>query len=94
MVKRKAEISVDAWLGGGPSITVTSPTATVAAEGNPAASIDPTVAATFTSSTPEVLVGTVPTQPVSGPVAERVVSLEDEDHWFWALLEAAGYERW
>ena len=94
MVKRKAEISVDAWLGGGPSITVTNPTVTVAAERNPAASIDPTVAVTSAISTPEIPVGTVPVEPVSGPAAERVVSTEDEDHWLWALLEAAGYERW
>ena len=94
MVKRKAEVSIDEWLGGRPSIPVDRPTATVAAEGNPTASSDPTVEVTFPISTPEVSTESVPAGPVIVPAAEKVVSVEDEDHWFWALSEEAGYERW
>ena len=94
MVKRKAAVSIDEWLGGGTSIPLDSPTATVAAKGNPAASSDPTVEVTFSISTPEVSNESVPAGPVTVPAAEVVVSVEDEDHWFWALLEKVGYERW
>ena len=94
MVKRKAEVSLEEWLREGPSSPETGPTATVAAEGTPSASNNPTVEANRPIPTPEVPTEPVPAGPVTAPAAERGVSVEDKDHWFWVLLEESGYERW
>ena len=94
MVKRKAEVSIDEWLGERTSIPVESPTAAVPAEGNPAAASDPTVDVTFHVLAPATPTKSAPVEPVTGPAAEVVVSVEDAHHWFWNLLEEAGYDRW
>ena len=94
MVKRKAEVSIDEWLGGGAPIPAENPTAAVLGEGNPTASIDPTVEAALPISAPEVATELAPAKPLTVPTSEVVTSVEDEGHWFWALLEEAGYERW
>ena len=89
MVKRKAEVSIDEWLGGRTSIPVDSPTAAVPVEGNPTTSNDPTVEVTFPITAPEASTESVPAEPVTRPTAEVVVSVEDARHWFWTLLEEA-----
>ena len=94
MVKCKAEVSIDEWLGGKTPIPVENPTVVVPAEGNPAASSDPTVGVTFPIPAPEASTESTPAEPVIGPAAEVEVSVEDARHWFWTLLEEAGYDRW
>lgn len=94
MVKRKAEVSLEEWLRGGPSNSEADPTATIAAEGTPSTSTNPTVEVNCPIPTPEVPAEPVPAGPVTVPAAESGVSVEDKDHWFWVLLKEAGYERW
>ena len=94
MVKRKADVSIDEWLGGGTSLPVANQAATIAAEEKPASSSDPTAEVTSNSLTAEVVTAPVPTGPVIAPVTDVAVSVEDEGHWFWALLEESGYKRW
>ena len=81
MVKRKAEVNIDEWLGGRTPVPVDCPTVTVVAEGDPAASSNPTVQVTLTSSTPGSSTTPVPAEPVVAPAAEVAASVEDEGHW-------------
>ena len=94
MVKRKAEVSVDEWLRGGTPIPVDNSTVAVAVEVKPLASIYPTVEVASINPATEAATVTAPAEPVIAPVTEGAVSIEDEAHWFWALLEASGYEQW
>ena len=94
MVKRKAEVSIDEWLTGGTPIPVDSSTATVAAEVKLLAPRDPTVEVASTNPAREAATVPVSAEPVIAPVTKGAVSIEDEGHWFWALLEESGYERW
>ena len=43
--------------------------------------------------TAEVVAEPVPVGPVITPVTNVAVSVEEEAHWFWALLEESGYKR-
>ena len=107
MVKRKASVSIDEWLGEGVFPPRTSITATVEAEGGsvtpnlPTAEEGPVtthlpVAEVIPGPVPtaEVIRSSVSTEPVATPGANGATQGEGEDHWFWALLEQAGYERW
>lgn len=90
MVKRKTDVNIDEWLGGGTSLPVTNQTATVAAEEKPVSSSDPTAEVASNSLTAEVVPEQAPAGPVIAPVTDVAVSVEDEGHWFWALLEESG----
>ena len=97
MVKRKANVSIDEWLEGGVSPPGTSPAATVAAEEGSCTLNIPTVEeGPVPAHIPaaEVIHGPVPAEPVTTPVVDVAAQEEGEDHWFWTLLEQAGYERW
>ena len=94
MVKRKAEVYIDEWLEGRTPVPAECSTVAIAAEEEPATPGNPTVQATFTSSTPASSTIPVPAEPVVAPVVEVTVSSEDKGHWFWAVLEECGYERW
>ena len=85
MVKRKANVSIDEWLRGGTSLPNTNQADTVIAEERLVPSNDPTA---------EVVVELVPVGPIITPVTNVAVSVEEEAHWFWALLKESGYERW
>ena len=85
MVKRKTNVNIDDWLGGGTSLPNTNEADTVTAEESPVMSNDPTA---------EVVAEPVPAGPVITPITNVAVSVEEEAHWFWALLEESGYERW
>ena len=100
-------MSIDEWLGEGVFPPRTSTTATVEVEGG---SVTPnlptakeghvtthiTVAEVRPGHVPaaEVIPGLVSTEHVATPSANVAAQGEGEDHWFWALLEQTGYERW
>ena len=94
MVKRKAEVDINKWLEGRNPVPTDCSTVAIAAEGEPAASGNPTIQVTSPSSTPGSSPIPVPAEPVVVPIVEVMASTEDEGHWFWALLEECGYERW
>ena len=85
MVKRKAEVSIDEWLGergiqpdNHPGITA------VAEEGS--TRVDTPVAT--------VLAEPATAEPVNQAQADVAAPGGEEAEWFWELLEVAGYERW
>ena len=85
MVKRKAEVSIDEWLGKRGIQPDSHPGITVAAEEGPTR-VDIPVAT--------VLVEPATTEPVNQATADVAAPVGEETEWFWELLEAAGYERW
>ena len=94
MVKRKAEVYIEEWLERRTPLPAEGSTVAIAAEAETTTPGNPTVQAISTSSTPGPSTKPVPVEPVVAPVVEGVMSSEDEGHWFWALLEECGYERW
>ena len=97
MVKRKASVSIDEWLGEGVFPPRTSTTATVEVEGGSVTPNLPTAKeghVTTHITVAEVIPGLVSTEHVATPGANVAAQGEGEDHWFWALLEQTGYERW
>ena len=83
--QRKANVSVDEWLEGGGSRLETTPVATAAAEERPVLVGGPIA---------EVAVAPVPAEPVVTAMTDVAAQGEEEDSWFWDLLELSGYERW
>ena len=94
MVKRKAEVYIDEWLEGRTPVPAECSIVAIAAEEETTTPGNPTVQATSTSSTPGPSTIPIPAEPVVAPVVEVAMSSEDEGHWFWALLEKCGYDRW
>ena len=85
MTKRKAEIDLDEWLRLAPALSrmETASTTTLAYE----VVLDPTQIAEVRPSTVEV--NLTPNLPVDGTTTQ-----EDNNEWFWLLLEQFGFERW
>ena len=85
MVKRKAEINIEEWLGERGIQPDSRPGITAAAEEGPA-KVDIPAA--------PVLAEPATAEPVNQAHADVVAPGGKEAEWFWELLEAAGYERW
>ena len=85
MVKRKAEVSIDEWLGERCTQPDNCPEITVVAEESPTR-VDTPVATAVTEP--------APVEPVNQATADVASPVEEEAGWFWELLEAAVYERW
>ena len=84
MVKRKAEIGIEEWLGERCVQPDSRPNTAAAAEEEPT-KVDIPAA--------PVLVEPATAEPVTQPQADVAVPGGKEAEWFWELLEAAGYER-
>ena len=103
MVKRKANVSLEDWLGerASPSITNNAPTVTVEEERVPATVLVP-VPISVSASSPvapnvsasKVTAGSVPAEPVAPTSDDVAVDHEEAAEWFWNLLAQAGYELW
>lgn len=97
MVKRKAEVSADEWLGQGVilagSTTTTTDEAPVEQSRNPYS----TLIVTNSEAQPEQ---SAAAELVVEPILvegnqSQVTEVESEAHaWLWSILEHAGYERW
>ena len=85
MVKRKAEVSIDEWLGERGTQPDNCPEITVVAGGGPTRVNTPVATA---------VTGPAPVEPVNQAAADVATPVEEEARWFWELLEAAGYEIW
>ena len=85
MVKKKAEVSIDEWLGERGTQPDNCPRITAAAEEGPTR-VDAPVAIALTAP--------APVEPVNQATIDVAAPVEEEVGWFWKLLEAAGYERW
>ena len=85
MVKRKAEVSIDEWLGERGAQPDNYPEITIAAEEGPTR-VDTPVATAVTEP--------AHVEPVNQATTDVAAPIEEEAGWFWELLEAAGYERW
>ncbi len=85
MVKRKPNVSIDEWLEEGGSRLETNQSVAAVAEERPV-QVDEPVA--------EVVIDPIPAEPVATAAADVAVQGEEEDSWFWDLLELSGYERW
>ena len=103
MVKRKANVSIDDWLGerASPSITITTPTVTVEEELAPTTIPVPApISAPASSlvahnvSANEVTARPVPVEPVAPTGDDMAVNHKEAAEWFWNLLAQFGYERW
>ena len=95
MVKRKANVSIDDWLGerASPSITITAPTVTVEEELGSNYILVPTpISAPASSpvapnvSANEVTAWPVPVEPVAPTGDDVAVNHEEAAEWFWNLL--------
>ena len=103
MVKRKANVHIEDWLGerASPSLTANGPTVTVEKELVPATvpvpsptSLPASPPATPNVPASEVTAGTEPAEPVA-PTGDDVASNHEEAaEWFWGLLAEACYELW
>lgn len=94
MVKRKASVSIDEWLGEGTPLPAANQSVVVAAEAKPVPPNDPTAEVVSHSLIAEVVIESAPAGLVVAPTLDVAASVEDEGHWFWALLAEVGYERW
>ena len=103
MVKRKANVSVDEWLGEGVNPSRPSPTTTTIVAKQPTlttlpvpASITVPAGAPVTTSTKtnEVPAGSLPVEPVTAMGGDRPITHEEAAEWFWNPLAQSGYERW
>ena len=85
MTKRKAELDLDEWLRLAPALSrmETARTTTLADE----VVLEPTPIAEVSPSTVET--NMTPTLPVDGTTPQ-----EDNNEWFWLLLEQSGFKRW
>ena len=98
MVKRKANVSVDDWLGerATPSRIIPSTPAAVEEELTPT-SLPVPVPTTTPASAPVAAnppTNEVPAEPVATTVGDVAVGQGEAAEWFWELLAQAGYERW
>ena len=103
MVKRKANVSVDEWLGEGINPSRPSPATTTPVAKQPAltnlpvpASITVPAGAPVTTSTKAngVPAGSLPVELVTATGGDGPVNQEEAAEWFWNMLAQAGYERW
>ena len=103
MVKRKANVSVDDWLGERVTPSRIIPATTVAVEEEltptnlpvPVPTTVPASAPVATNpQTNEVPAGSVRAEPVVATGGDVAVSQGEAAEWFWDLLAQAGYERW
>ena len=103
MVKRKANVSIDDWLGERVSPSRTIPATTVTVEEELASTNIPVPTPISTpSSSPvapntqanEVVAGSVPVEPVATPSGNVAVDQDEAAEWFWNLLAQSRYECW
>ena len=85
MVKRKAEVSIDEWLGEGHTQSDNHRETPAAAENR----LEPTA-----TPVAPVVVNPVPVGPVVPVPADEVATVDEAAVWFWELLESCGYRRW
>ena len=85
MVKRKAEVSIDEWLGEGHTQSDNHRETPVAAEDRPEPTATPVA---------PVLINPVPVELVTPVPVDEVATVDKTPVWFWELLESCGYERW
>ena len=98
MVKRKANVSVDDWLGERvtPSRLIPSTPAAVEEELT-TTNLPALVPTTIPASAPVVAnppTNDVPAEPVAATGGDVAVSQGEAAKWFWELLAQAGYEQW
>ena len=80
MVKKKTDVSIDEWLGGGTSLLVTNHVVIATVEEKPISSSDPTSEETSNNLTAKVVPEPVPVGLVIAPVTNVAVSVEEEGH--------------
>ena len=85
MVKRKAEIDLDEWLRWVPTLARMEDTLATPAE----IEVVPNTTPVAEVSTANVEAGAATSQPVGTSSSQ-----EEDNEWFWVLLELAGHERW
>ena len=97
MVKRKAAIILDEWLGQGARLVGSTTTNTAEAPVEQPRHLDSTIIETNSEAQTEqldVVELVVEPLPVEGNQLQ-VTEVESEAHaWLWSILEQAGYERW
>ena len=85
MVKRKAEISIEEWLGERGIQLDSQPGVTPAADEGPVSAEIPAA---------PVLPEPATAEPVDPAQADVAAPGSREAEWFWEMLEAAGYKTW
>ena len=98
MVKRKANVSVDDWLGERVTPSRIIPATTVAVEEELTSTSQPVpVPTTVPASVPVAInpqTNEAPAEPVAATCGDVAVNQGEAAEWFWELLAQAGYERW
>ena len=92
MVKKKANVHIEDWLGerASPSLTANGPTVPVPSPISVPAS--PPVAPNVSAS--EVTAGSEPAEPVAPTGDDMATNHKEAAEWLWGLLAEAGYELW